>query len=301
MKLHVNEVHIDEQLVRGLLASQFPQWADLSLTQVKPVGTDNIIFNLGTEMCVRLPRIPNAASDIEKEQRWLPKLAPHLPSKIPSPLGKGMPSENYPFHWSVYSWLEGKDVLTAEIADFDQLAKDLAQFLKALQKIDTTGGPLAIHHNLRGTPLVCKDAEAREAIAALKTMFDAKAVTALWDEALQADDWNQKPVWLHGDLLSGNILIHQGRLNAVIDFSGLSVGDPACDLMIAWNLLPAESREVFRKELGVDDATWARGRGHALSQALIFIPYYLHTHPVGVEQAKRTVHQILNEAKELRQ
>ena len=297
MKLHANEVHIDEQLVRGLLASQFPQWADLPLVQIKPAGTDNIIFNLGAEMCARLPRMPNAALDIEKEQQWLPKLAVHLPFKIPAPLEKGMPSKHYPFHWSVYSWLEGKDALTAEITDFNQLAKDLAQFLKALQKVDAAGGPLAIHHNLRGTPLACKDAEAREAISALKTMFDAKAVTAIWDESLRASDWKGEPVWLHGDLLPGNILIHQGRLNAVIDFSGLSVGDPACDLMIAWNLLPVESRGIFRKELGVDDATWSRGRGHALSQALIFIPYYLHTHPVGVEQAKRTVHNILAETK----
>ena len=301
MKLHANEIHIDEQLVRGLLASQFQQWVDLPLMQIKPAGTDNVIFNLGTEMCVRLPRIPNAASDIEKEQKWLPKLAPHLPFKIPAPLGKGTPSEHYPFHWSVYSWLEGKDALTAEISDFNQLAKDLAQFLKALQKVDTAGGPWAIHHNLRGTPLICKDAEAREAIVALKTMFDAKAVTAIWDESLQASDWNGELVWLHGDLLPGNILIHQGRLNAVIDFSGLSVGDPACDLMIAWNLLPTESRQIFRKELGVDDATWARGRGHALSQALIFIPYYLHTHLVGVEQAKKTVRNILADAKGVRE
>ncbi len=297
MKLHANEVHIDEQLVRGLLASEFPQWADLPLMQIKPAGTDNVIFNLGTEMCVRLPRIPSAASDIEKEQKWLPKLAPHLPFKIPSPLGKGLPSEHYPFHWSVYSWLEGKDALTAKIIDFNQLAKDLAQFLKAMQQIDTADGPLAIHHNRRGTPLACRDVEVREAIVALKTMFNPETLTALWDEALQASDWNQKPVWLHGDLLPGNILLHQGRLNAVIDFSGLSVGDPACDLMIAWNLLPSESRQIFRKELGVDDATWARGRGHALSQALIFIPYYLHTHPVGVEQARRAVHNILAEAK----
>ena len=297
MKLHANEVHISEQLVRGLLASQFPQWADLPLMQIKPAGTDNVIFNLGTEMCVRLPRIPSAASDIEKEQKWLPKLAPHLPFKIPSPLGKGLPSEHYPFHWSVYNWLEGKDALTAKIADFNQLAKDLAQFLKALQKIDTASGPLAIHHNRRGTPLACRDVEVREAIVALKTMFNPEALTALWDEALHAPDWKCNPVWLHGDLLPGNILIHQGCLNAVIDFSGLSVGDPACDLMIAWNLLSTESRQVFRTELGVDDATWARGRGHALSQALIFIPYYLHTHPVGGEQARRTVHNILAEAK----
>jgi aminoglycoside phosphotransferase (APT) family kinase protein len=124
-------------------------------------------------------------------------------------------------------------------------------------------------------------------------MIDVDAATAAWETALGAPAWHGPPVWVHGDLLPGNLLVKQGRLSAVIDFGGLGVGDPACDLMIAWGLFSSESRDVFRAALAVDDATWARGRGWALSQALIFIPYYLDTNPVGVGHARRAIDEIL--------
>jgi aminoglycoside phosphotransferase (APT) family kinase protein len=146
---------------------------------------------------------------------------------------------------------------------------------------------------LRGLPLATREAPTREAIAALDGMYDAHALTAAWEAALQAPDWDRAPVWFHGDLLPGNLLVERGRLSAVIDFGGLGVGDPACDLMIAWGLFAGEGRNAFRTALAVDDATWARGRGHALSQALIFVPYYLNTNPVGVRNARRTIDAVL--------
>lgn len=294
-KMHANEVDTDAALVGRLLAAQFPQWADLPITPVASAGTDNAIYRLGDDMAVRLPRIDWALGQVDKELQWLPRLAPFLPLAISSPLAKGDPGEGYPWHWSVYQWLAGANATLDRIADPRQAAIDLAQFITALQRIDATGGPRAADHNLRGLPLATRDMGTRAAIAALQGAIDTDAATMVWEAALQAPDWNRAPVWFHGDLLPGNLLFEQGRLSAVIDFSGLGVGDPACDIMIAWGLFCGESRNVFRAALAVDDATWARGRGHALSQALIFIPYYMDTNPVGVGNAKRMIDEVLVE------
>jgi aminoglycoside phosphotransferase (APT) family kinase protein len=294
-KMHHDEVNTDASLVHRLLAAQFPQWADLPLASVDSAGTDNAIYRLGADMAVRLPRIHWAVGQVDKEHQWLPRLAPHLPLAIPVPLAKGEPGEGYPWHWSICRWLEGEDANFARIAVPCQTAIDLAQFISALQRIEITDGPLAQSHNLRGVPLATRDTGTREAIAALRGMVDVAAVTAAWEVALQAPGWDRAPVWFHGDLLPGNLLFERGRLSAVIDFWGLGVGDPACDLMIAWGLFSGESRDVFRATLAVDDATWARGRGQALSQALLFIPYYLNTNLVGVSVARRTIDAIVDD------
>ncbi len=292
-KMHPNEVSTDVLLVRRLLSSQFPQWANLAIKPVGSAGTDNAIFRLGNDMSVRLPRIDWARGQVDKEHEWIPRLAPHLPLPIPIPLAKGQPDQGYPYNWSVYQWLEGDNASIDQIVDPCQTATELAQFITALQQIDTIGGPLAEEHNLRGVPLKNRDRITRESIANLKGMIDTNAALAVWEEALKALEWNHKPVWFHGDLLIGNILFNQGRLSAVIDFGGLGVGDPACDLMIAWSLFSGESRDVFLERLNVDDATWVRGRGQALSQAVIFIPYYLNTNPVGIGYARRMINEIL--------
>lgn len=294
-KMHADEVDIDISLVHRLLADQFPQWADLLIQPVLSSGTENAIYRLGEEMAVRLPRYPGATGAIDKEHSWLPKLAPHLPLSIPVPLAKGFPCEGYPFHWSVFRWLSGENATIEGIENPCEAAMNLAQFITALQQFDTTGAPGAANHNLRGVPLATRDTAVRTAIAALHGMIDTDAATKVWEAALQAPEWNREPVWFHGDLLPGNLLFEKGRLSAIIDFGGLGVGDPACDLMIAWGLFAGESREVFRIALAVDEATWARGRGHALSQALIFIPYYLNTNPVGVGNARYAIAQILDD------
>jgi aminoglycoside phosphotransferase (APT) family kinase protein len=243
---------------------------------------------------VRLPRIHWAIGQVDKEYQWLPRLAPHLPLAIPVPLANGSPGAGYPWQWSVCPWLAGETATIARSADPRQVATDLAHFIAALQRIDATGGPPPGRHNaFRGEPLALRDAATRKAIASLDGRIDTGAATAAWEAALQAPAWDGLPVWIHGDLQAGNLLAVEGRLSAVIDFGCLGVGDPACDLMVAWNLLSADTREVFRAALQVDDATWARGRGWALTQALVFIPYYLDTNPVGVGVARRTIDEIL--------
>lgn len=295
--MHVDEVETDVSLVRHLLTTQFPQWANLPIQPVQSAGTDNAIYRLGADMAVRLPRYKSPTASIDKEHHWLPKLAPHLPLSIPVLLALGAPAEGYPFRWSVLKWIEGENVTIDGIAAPRQAAIDMAQFITALQQIDTTGAPLATDSNLRGIPLITRDTNTRKAIAAMHGMIDTDAAIRLWETALEEPEWEKAPVWFHGDLLPGNVLFKQGRLSAVIDFGGMGVGDPACDLMIAWGLFKGESRNIFREALAVDDATWVRGRGHALSQAVIFIPYYLETNPVGVANARRMISEVLADYK----
>jgi len=293
-KMHVDEMDIDASLVRRLLAAQFPQWADLPIKPVPSAGTDNALYRLGDDMAVRLPRIQWATEQVDKEQRWLPKLAPLLPLAIPVPLAKGVPSEGYPWHWSVYWWLEGENATIERIADPVQAATELAQFIADLQRIDPTGGPPPGPHNSsRGVPLAMRDTHTRAAIATLHGTLDTDAATAAWEAALQSPAWSGPPVWIHGDLQSGNLLAQQGRLSAVIDFGCLGVGDPACDLQVAWNLLSTETRNVFRAALQVDDATWARGRGWALSVGLIALPYYQSTNPVLADISRHAIDEAL--------
>ena len=292
-KMHVDEVETNPALVRWLLMAQYPMWADLPVEPVPSSGTDNALYRLGNDMVVRLPRIHWAVGQVEKEHEWLPKLAPHLPLAIPEPLAMGTPAGGYPWEWSIHRWLDGESAILDLFADARQAAKELAQFITALQRIDPTGGPPAAEYKLRGVPLATQDVHVREAIAALDGMFNVDLMTAAWEAALREPDWDRPPVWFHGDMLPGNVLVDRGHLSAVIDFGGLGVGDPACDLMIAWSLFSGESRDVFRAAMTVDDATWARGRGCALCQALIYIPYYLETNPAGVETARRAVNEIL--------
>lgn len=292
--MHADEVHTDAALVRRLIGAQFPQWAALPVVPVRSAGTDNAIYRLGEDMAVRLPRIHWAVEQVAKEQHWLPRLAPQLPLPIPLPLAQGQPAFGYPWRWSVYGWLPGEHITVADLTNPDQLAADLARFIAALQRIDPAGGPPPGPHNgWRGAPLVSRDTPTRAAIASLGGELDTHAVTAAWETALRTPAWEQPPVWIHGDLSGGNLLTAQGQLSAVIDFGCLGVGDPACDLIVAWSLLPASARAVLRQALGVDDPTWARGRGWALSVALIALPYYRTSNPILVASARHTIAQIL--------
>lgn len=296
--MHTAEVDTDPSLVRRLLATQFPNWADLPIERVRSGGTDNAIYRLGNDMCVRLPRIEWATAPVDKEHLWLPRLAPHLPLAIPVPLAKGMPAEGYPWNWSVCRWLPGENAIVERFADLREAARDLAQFVAALQRIDTTGGPPPGRRNFgRGVPLAIRDADTRAAIAKLDNVLDTDAVTAAWDGASNAPVWDGPPVWIHGDLHTGNLLVHNGRLSAVIDFGGLAVGDPACDFVAAWTLFSGESRDAFRAALSIDDASWARSRGWALSTGLIALPYYLDTNPVIVAMARRQIDEVLADRK----
>jgi aminoglycoside phosphotransferase (APT) family kinase protein len=258
-------------------------------------GTDKALYRLGDEMVVRLPRRERTSRTLEKERRWLPRLAPLLPLAVPVPLAEGMPAEGYPFTWSVYSWLKGENATSGGITDLGQLAADLAQFVAALQRIDPSGGPSPGEHNFfRGVPLAERDAATRAAIASLEGKIDADQVAPAWEGALRAPEWNRPPVWIHGDLDARNLLVENGWLSSVIDFGGLGVGDPACDVMVAWKVLSADTRDGFRATLSVDEATWARSRGWALSQAVIALAYYTEeTNPVLVREAQRWLAEVL--------
>ncbi|MES2462467.1 MAG: aminoglycoside phosphotransferase family protein [Armatimonadota bacterium] len=297
VKMHAGEVSTSPELVRRLIVAQFPQWRDLPIRAVPSGGTDNAIYRLGHDMAVRMPRIAWAVGQVQKEQEWLPRLAPYLPLPIPMPLALGRPGEDYPWHWSVYRWLEGNNATAKRLADPCRAARELSHFIRALQKIDTTGGPAAGEHNSgRGVPLVLRDTTVQEAIAALKDThetIDTHAAASAWEDALNAPVWQNAPVWVHGDLQQGNLLVERGQLSAVIDFGGLGIGDPACDLIVAWNLFAGRSRDVFRAELGVDEATWARGRGWALSVGLIALPYYLPMSPAMVRYARHIITEVI--------
>ena len=262
-------VVIDAFLVRRLIASQFPRWKELSIDPVAMSGWDNRTFHLGEDMSIRLPSAADYELQVEKEQQWLPKLAPALPFPIPIPLAIGKPEYGYPWKWSIYRWLEGDAASSARIDNLSDFATSLAQFLIALQRIDSTGGPLAGPHSFyRGGALTTYDAEVRRALIILKGKIDIDTATKVWNSAL-ATDWKGPFVWVHGDLSPGNLLVREGRLSAVIDFGQLAVGDPACDLSIAWTLFKGESRELFCRMLPLDPGTWARGRAWTLWKAMI--------------------------------
>ncbi|MFC9843596.1 aminoglycoside phosphotransferase family protein [Streptomyces sp. NPDC060223] len=287
--MHAHEAPIDDSLVRELLIAQFPRWAELPLKRVTSSGTVNALYRLGDDMAVRLPRIPEGAGDVEKERRWLPLLGPLLPFPIPEILATGAPGAGYPWSWSVGRWLDGELPVADGLANPDRLAADLGRFVAALHQVDLPGGPPAY----RGGPLASVDASTRSALADLDGMIDTSAAAAAWEAALAAPLWTGPPVWLHSDLMPMNLLTREGRLSAVLDFGTLGIGDPACDLIPAWNLLPAEARPAFWHATGADHATWARGRGWALSMALNQLPYYRTTNPVMAANAEHVIREVL--------
>ncbi|MHB1583578.1 MAG: aminoglycoside phosphotransferase family protein [Acidimicrobiales bacterium] len=280
--MHADEVPVDDATVRRLLSSQFPQWSDLPLERLPDSGTDSAIFRLGHEMGVRLPRIHWAVGQVEKEHRWLPRLASGLPAPVPIPLGRGEPGDGYPHPWLVFTWLGGTSLdhrLGSATAD---LGRRIGELVRALERLPTDGPP-AGH---RGSLLAERDAAARAAIRRLRHEVDAGRALSIWADAVDAGPWTGAPVWVHGDLLPGNVLVDiGGTLAGVIDWSQTGVGDPACDGMLAWSLPPG-AREAFREALGFDDATWARARGWVIEQTTSYIPYYEPTLPRSVAQAR---------------
>jgi aminoglycoside phosphotransferase (APT) family kinase protein len=252
---------IDAALVRALIATQFPQWQDLPVRPVDLDGWDNRTFRLGETLSVRLPSAEGYVPQVEKEQLWLPVLAPQLPLPIPSPVALGRPGSGYPWPWSVYRWIEGQPAAVGPIRDPVRFATRLADFLLALQSIDATGGPTAGVHNFhRGGALNEYDAEARRSAVALSDEFDACVMTSVLDSAMRST-WNRAPVWVHGDVAATNLLVLDGELSAVIDFGSSAVGDPACDLTIAWTFLSGEARAAFQRAWPGDSDLWARAAG----------------------------------------
>lgn len=271
-KTYVSEVFMNTitvDLVTKLINEQFPEWSDLEIRPVKYSGNDNRTFHLGEHMSVRLPSAAAYAPQVEKEQLWLPILSKELTLPIQIPLAKGEPNEEYPLPWSINNWVEGETLTYQNINNLNQFARDLGTFLIELQSIDASGGPLAGEHNFyRGGSLAVYDEESRHAIEHNKDIFNEKLLRGIWELAL-ASKWNSKPVWVHGDIAPGNLLVKDGKLCAVIDFGILGVGDPACDAAMAWTFFDEDSRKVFKGVLQMDEETWNRARGWALWKALI--------------------------------
>ncbi|HEY5294569.1 MAG TPA: aminoglycoside phosphotransferase family protein [Gaiellaceae bacterium] len=281
MRVHDDDLDVDEALVRALLAEQFPAWADLPLERAGD-GTVNVIYRLGKELSVRLPRREGPEVEDDVEFGWLPVLAPQLPVAIPRPVARGRPGAGYPWFWSVHTWLDGDLPTTALRPD------DVASFVVTLQRIDAAGGPEP--SGGRGRPLSYRDPYVRDAL----DLVEAPGARELWERAVAAREWEGERVWIHADLDRRNVLVRDGRLAGVLDWGGAGIGDPAVDVMVAWKLVAREGRNGFRQLLGVDDATWLRAQGWVLSQALIALSYYtLEMNPPLVREAERWLAEVL--------
>jgi aminoglycoside phosphotransferase (APT) family kinase protein len=291
--MHADEVEIDEDLVRRLVATQFPSYRDLPIRAVASTGTVNAIFRLGDDWCVRLPRHERWTADLEKELRWLGPLGGGLSLSVPEPLATGQPGSGYPLPWAIYRWLDGDIYAPDRIDDEPRAAADLAHFVSELRRIDTAGAPPSGR-----LPLRQLDQATRWAIGASGDRIDGDAVTAVWARCVQGPAWAGTAVWRHCDLLPPNLLVADGHLHAVIDFGVAGVGDPAADVIAAWSVFGGAGRACFRDALDVDDETWDRARGYALTQAVQIIPYYAETNPAFVAMALRTVEEVLADAEE---
>ena len=290
-RMHAAEVHIDTALVEQLLATQFPKYADLPVSAVRSTATVNAIYRLGDDLSVRLPRVEEWTKDLDKEWYWLPRLAPHLSLRVPEPVVKGHPTRSYSFSWAIYDWIGGQPYSDGLVDDEQRAARDLAQFVAGLRRIDPTGAPPGGRKPLREL-----DAVTRAAIESSRDVIDVEAATAAWEHALGAPAWRGNPVWIHADLLRPNVLVRGGRIHAVIDFGSVGAGDPAADVIPAWAVFGPAGRRTFREALDVDDGTWNRARGFALHQAVLIIPYYKESNPDFVALARRTVEEILADA-----
>jgi aminoglycoside phosphotransferase (APT) family kinase protein len=291
--MHDDEVLTTPEQVARLVAEQLPQWAHLPVTVVAEHGTDHLLYRLGEELVARMPRIGRAADQAESDARWLPRLVGRVPVAVPVPLAQGEPGQGYPFRWSVAPWLPGTPPDGSNM-DPVALASQLGDFVVAMHAVDPVGGP-AKTGSQRGAAVRTWDASVREAIELAGDRIDGRAALRAWAHCLEAPDHAGAPVWIHGDLLAGNLLVHERRLSAVIDFGALGVGDPAPDLQPYWTTLAPEAREVFRERIGYDEATWRRGRGWALGPALTGIPYYWDTVPAFAQRGLRTLGRVLDD------
>lgn len=294
-----NNPEISIAVIEQLIKEQFPQWAHLEIKEVDSQGHDNRTFRLGHDMLIRLPSAESYAAKVTIEQKWLPTLAPHLSFAIPQPIAMGKHSKTYPFNWSIYRWIEGDSANNIHIEEIylQMIATQLAQFLKELHKINATGGPFPGRHNFfRGGSLIVYDAQTRAAVTQLKDIINSNAAIALWEKAINSK-WTGPAVWIHGDLSAGNILIRDNQLIAIIDFGGMAIGDPACDLAIGWTFLKNESRKIFKALADLDEETWARARGWALWKALITLAQISDKNSMQAKRELQIINDLLSENK----
>jgi aminoglycoside phosphotransferase (APT) family kinase protein len=285
--MHDDELAISAALVRGLLAEQLPDLAGLPLREVGR-GTVNAMYRLGDDLAVRLPRTAEWAGDLERERVWLPRLRERISLRVPEPVAQGYPTEDYPLPWAVYRWLEGDHYDDGLVDDEWGAVDDLARFVRELRAGSVDDAPPTGRR-----PLAELDEWTRAAVLEAGDLLDTAAVLAAWDRALEVPAFAGEKVWIHTDLLRPNLLVQGGRLAAVIDFGAVGVGDPAADVIAAWTVFGAAGRARYREALDVDDATWERSRGYALTQAALIVPYYRETNPAFTASAQRTIGEVL--------
>lgn len=283
--MHSDELDIDDVLVRQLVDDQFPDLRGRRLRRFTSPGTVNVIYRLGNDLAVRLPRVARWAESLERELRWLPRLASRLPLTIPQPVETGRPTEEYPLPWAIFRWIEGRPWQLDSVPRLEAAVDALAEFVLALRRVDTTGAPQPGEH---GRPLPERDAAVRWALGAGDGLFDVDAATRAWDRALQVPAWSGPPTWVHADLLPGNVLVKNGRLHAVIDFGTAHAGDPAMDVQPAWSLFDRAGRDRYRRLLAVDDATWERARGDAIAN-VVGVVYYRESNPPFAAECRARV------------
>jgi aminoglycoside phosphotransferase (APT) family kinase protein len=292
-KLHAGEIDVSTGLAARLIAEQFPLWARLPIRPVT-AGTECVLYRLGDDMVIRLPRRPGESLGAILEQGMLARIAPFLPVPVPALIAEGQPTAEYPASWGVLRWLDGDTPVEGHLAAPGLLAADLAEFLRALWKVDL--GKVDLAHGppaYRGGPLTDQHEFTLGAIEQVHGLIDTDAATSIWEHAVQLAAWDGPDTWIHADLMPGNLLTRNGRLAAVIDFDCAGLGDPSQDLIVAWMLLPAHVRPSFRCAVGADDATWLRGRARALSMALGHLDYYQDTNPVMADNARYTIREVL--------
>ncbi|MGE3317798.1 MAG: aminoglycoside phosphotransferase family protein [Candidatus Berkiella sp.] len=266
----INKINLNIQLAKALISDQFPQYSHLAIRPVEHSGNDNRTFRLGDDMSIRLPSTQDYERQVQKEQTWLPKIAAHLPLPIPKPIAMGVPSKIYPWNWSIYQWLEGDSANTVVLQEthLETIAAQLAKFLNEFHQFDAAGAPTpGLHNWWRAAHTSVYDADTKALIETLKDIIDAPIARALWQKAISSK-WQKDPVWVHGDVASGNLLVKDNKLAAVIDFGCMGIGDPACDLTIAWTFFRGKSREIFKANIPLDEDTWVRARGWAMWKAL---------------------------------
>lgn len=291
-------ISITVDLASQLIAEQFPEYADLPIQSVDCGGIDNRTFHLGDALLIRMPSAAGYAPQVEKEQKWLPYLAPHLSMAIPTPIAQGQPNKDYPWHWSIVRWIFGQSVNQIKLSDrqLEQLAQDLAQFLKELHRVPTKDAPAGgLHNYYRGCHPSAYDTEARADITRLCDIIDSPRALAVWEAAMRSQ-WQSEPVWVHGDVASGNILVHDMKMTAMIDFGCMAVGDPACDLVIAWTLFEGKARKLFKDSIDLDADTWARARGWALWKAQFELVACKDQDSAMALDKLRIIHAVLEES-----
>ena len=253
-KLHAGEIDISTALAANLIAEQFPQWAGLPIRLVRSAGTECVLYRLGDDLVIRMPRRPGESLGALLTQGVLSRLAPFLPVRVPELIADGRPTKDYPASWGVLRWVEGDTPVEGHLTAPGLLAADLAEFLMALWRTDLAAVDLAdAPPAYRGGPLDAEHEFTLDAIDKVGGLIDADAARTIWEEATQLPGWDGPDTFVHADMMPGNVVTRDGRLAAVIDFAAAGIGDPSVDLIVAWMLLPDHVRRAFRRATTVDE------------------------------------------------